>query len=54
MVSRGKGDFERILNSYMNSPGVEPSALNRERCGSTLLKAHQRCITKVVNRVSVI
>ena len=56
MVSRGKRNFELILNSHMNSPGVEPSALNRERCVSTLVKAHQRCtcITKVVNRVSVI
>ena len=53
VVSRGKRNFERNLNSDMNSPGVEPSALNRERCVSTLPKAHQRftCITKVVNRV---
>jgi len=54
MVSRGKRNFEQILNSHMNSPGVEPSALNRERCGSTLLKAHQRYVAKFFNRVSVI
>ena len=54
MVSRGKRNFEQILNSHMNSPGVETSALNRERCGPTLLKDHQRYITKVVNSATVI